>query len=85
MPDITMCQSSSCAIKEKCYRFTATPSDGRQSYAAFPPPKEGQKCEYFIDVHSKSQVRRLKKQTAKKDTDTDTGTYYDNFVDGNGY
>ncbi len=81
MADITMCQNHLCAMRNNCYRFTATPTPLRQSYAVF-IPKYGQ-CDGWIEAKSKSQVRRLDAQTKKEDTDT--GNYYDNFVDGNGY
>lgn len=32
MADITMCEDKECPFKETCYRFTATPSEYRQSY-----------------------------------------------------
>lgn len=46
MPDITMCRNALCEEKEKCYRWTATPSNW-QSYASFEGPKEGEKCKHF--------------------------------------
>jgi len=45
MPDITMCLGTNCPHKEKCYRFTAKPSD-YQSYFMSPPIKEG-KCDMY--------------------------------------
>lgn len=58
MPDITMCYGVTsdnivCKKKDKCYRFTAKPSEFRQSYFMFAPlilDAEGpikQECEYF--------------------------------------
>jgi len=38
MPDITMCKNKKCKKKDKCYRFTAEPSEYRQSYAEFKEP-----------------------------------------------
>jgi hypothetical protein len=32
MPDITMCKGEGCIQREGCYRFTAKPSEYRQSY-----------------------------------------------------
>lgn len=32
MPDIWICLGTDCPLRESCYRFTATPSDYRQSY-----------------------------------------------------
>lgn len=48
MADITLCANAKdgCKWKEKCYRFTAKPSD-QQSYANF--YKEGTHCmEFFM-------------------------------------
>jgi len=49
MPDISMCRSERCPIKKKCYRYTATPSDFRQSYSNFSPDAspEMEGCSYF--------------------------------------
>ena len=52
MPDISMCQNTSCLLREVCYRFKAVPNE-RQAYADFEPDDDG-KCEYFI---------KLKKET----------------------
>lgn len=40
MPDITMCTGGTCQWREQCYRFTATPSEHRQSYFVTPPVKK---------------------------------------------
>ena len=50
MPDITMCPGKDCPLKERCYRFRATPTPWRQSYFVAPPFKEttdGPQCKYF--------------------------------------
>lgn len=47
MPDISMCMSKYCPIRESCYRYTAIPSEYRQSYADFSYNKELKKCEYY--------------------------------------
>ena len=47
MPDITMCSGEGCSHKEKCYRFTATPSEFRQSYFINPPIDENGKCDHY--------------------------------------
>lgn len=56
MPDITMCTGENCPkqIKEKCYRFMATPSR-RQSFFVTSPMTlvEGRKvmeCKYFSEI-----------------------------------
>jgi hypothetical protein len=47
MPDITMCEGVLCPHKENCYRFTATPSEFRQSYFLNVPIQENGKCDYY--------------------------------------
>jgi len=57
MPDITMCSGKGCPLKEKCYRFTAKPSDYRQAYFLNPPvEKDGEDkahCSHFWDNKEK--------------------------------
>ena len=50
MPDITMCKDIDCPIKDKCYRFTATPSEFRQSYFIDSPINKNGECEYFVNI-----------------------------------
>lgn len=59
MPDISMCKSKLCPLKDSCYRYTAKPSDW-QSYADFAPDDKG-KCDYFWDNESKKQDAMPKK------------------------
>jgi len=47
MPDISMCANQTCPKRNECYRFTATPSPYRQSYASFQPKPGDSQCEYF--------------------------------------
>ena len=46
MPDITMCFGDDCPVKYNCHRFTAKPSEYRQSYFVNPPHENG-KCIHF--------------------------------------
>lgn len=48
MPDISMCQDASCPSHYRCYRFTATPDDLRQSYVNFDRAGE-EECDAFWD------------------------------------
>ena len=52
MPDISMCLNKKCELRKKCYRFTAEPSQYRQSYANFKPEKKGEIiiCEHQIKI-----------------------------------
>jgi hypothetical protein len=61
MPDITMCQGIGCPYKEKCYRFTAKPSD-YQSYFMTPPIKEG-KCDMYWGENQINIWNKLKEIT----------------------
>jgi len=50
MPDITKCEDKDCPLKESCYRFTAKPSEYRQSYFVETPyNKETKECDYYWD------------------------------------
>lgn len=46
MPDISMCPGNDCPMKEKCWRFTATPDPWRQAFFST-PPNDGEECEQF--------------------------------------
>jgi hypothetical protein len=58
-PDITMCPGTNCPHKEKCYRFTAKPSEYTQSYFINSPIKDG-KCEYYWGDNAQSVWDQLK-------------------------
>lgn len=58
MPDISMCDGGSCPLRKRCYRFTAKPSEFRQSYFCNPPframkalehKEDHEVCEEFWD------------------------------------
>ena len=54
MPDITMCEGGDCPLKESCYRYTATPSEYRQSYfTEIPYNKEEDKCDHRMPIWEK--------------------------------
>lgn len=58
MPDITMCKGTNCPQREKCYRFTAKPSD-YQSWFMEPPIKDG-KCDYYWGENAENIWNQLK-------------------------
>tara|TARA_R110000737_G_C14624761_1_gene494607 strand:- start:34167 stop:34343 length:177 start_codon:yes stop_codon:yes gene_type:complete len=58
MPDISMCANQFCPRKEDCYRFTATPSPHRQSYAVFKPDADGD-CEHYWDNEKQQKANKL--------------------------
>jgi hypothetical protein len=50
MPDITMCNSADCKLRETCYRNSASgtkPSEYRQAYWVKPPLKEDGNCDHY--------------------------------------
>jgi hypothetical protein len=49
MPDIAMCNGKDCPIKKSCIRFTATPTEERQSYSDFDTreTRGGDGCFYY--------------------------------------
>ena len=48
MPDIAMCEGIGCPMRDACYRYTATPSEFRQSYFMdIPYNKESGECEHY--------------------------------------
>lgn len=52
MPDISMCSSSTCSLKERCYRNPASgtvPNKFRQSWFAVPPDYHIE-CPYFWET-----------------------------------
>ena len=46
-PDISMCRSNTCPLKDTCYRFTATPNPYRQAYADFKYNDETKECNHY--------------------------------------
>lgn len=59
MPDITMCWGRECPLKQNCYRYTAKPSEFRQSYFK-EIPWDGKTCNYQWKDQSTSLVNRTK-------------------------
>ena len=55
MPDITMCENSSCPLKQGCFRYMAKPSEYRQSYSNFEYTIEDGvvECGYFMEIWKK--------------------------------
>jgi len=64
MADITKCPGYDCPFKEKCYRFTAEPSE-YQSYFLEPPIKEG-KCDMYWGEDAEFIWNQLKEITNEK-------------------
>lgn len=50
MADISMCSGSGCSLRTRCYRFTATPNEFRQSYFMnVPLHLDGRTCHEFYN------------------------------------
>jgi hypothetical protein len=47
MPDVAMCKGQDCPRALNCYRFTAKPSEFRQSYFVKAPIKADGTCDYM--------------------------------------
>jgi hypothetical protein len=64
MADITMCPGTDCPVRETCYRFTAKPSEHRQSYFFQPPggQEDGKfTCEMYWGATQDNVLRELEK------------------------
>lgn len=49
MPDISMCENTTCPNRLTCHRFTAKPSERHQSYMNFSPDDSGKCLHYWQD------------------------------------
>jgi len=65
MPDIAMCSNTACPSNKYCYRFTATPSEFRQSYADFAPEDDEVNCSHFWSNGKDSN--KCKRKGVKRD------------------
>jgi hypothetical protein len=54
-----MCVGTGCPYKEKCYRYTAKPSEFRQSWFMEVPIKDGE-CEMFWGENAEAVWNQLK-------------------------
>ena len=76
MPDISMCSSTTCPLKSKCYRNPASgtqPSEFRQSWFAT-MEGWGEDCKYYWPVRgTMDQQLRLTRTTNTKKTEKNYG------------
>ena len=63
MPDITMCVNETCPLRERCYRFRATPSE-MQSFTKFSP--DGDKCDHFVRLITRHEAALLVKRLDRR-------------------
>ena len=54
-----MCKGTNCNLKEKCYRYKATPSDW-QSFFTEPPIKEDGTCGYLLGFENLMVSKKFK-------------------------
>lgn len=59
MPDITMCKGTDCPLKERCFRYKATPSYFQSWFVDIPFDKQLNNCNQYWEVISKSKIKRL--------------------------
>ena len=59
MPDIAMCINEDCALKFKCYRYTANPNEFWQAYNVFRPEK-GECDHYWEDTRTLQDIANKK-------------------------
>lgn len=57
MADITMCNNKTCPLRSTCYRFKATASKHRQSYATF--TYRGAGCIEYWPMGTNTSIREL--------------------------
>lgn len=62
MPDITMCNNSTCSSRRTCYRYMAMPTPSRQSYAHFPTEEWEDKCDQYWStaVHAPHELNHAR-------------------------
>ena len=56
MPDISMCSSEQCPIKNKCYRYMAEPNEHWQSYSNF--YTEIEPCSHYTPILLSDRSRK---------------------------
>jgi hypothetical protein len=61
-----MCKGDGCPMKETCYRFTANPSEFRQSYFMNAPIKEDNTCEYYWPNEKQNGTKKLSEKNSKR-------------------
>lgn len=65
MPDLSMCQNDQCAIRSRCYRFTAKPGPYQQ-YSYF-QPNTNLKCDFFIANIKNKEPVKVREEFGKSD------------------
>jgi|GEM_PF-5152280 hypothetical protein len=63
MPDISMCSNQECFLRARCHRFTAKPSEYRQSYFIDVSPNKNGKCEHFWENSEYESERAMDAMT----------------------
>lgn len=74
MPDIAMCTGGDCPLRDKCYRFLATPNSYLQSYIAVTPYVKVNgvvECKYFWK-HDRERSSRTPDEPSSEDFSGET-------------
>jgi hypothetical protein len=61
MPDISMCATASCPVRQACFRYRAAPNDRRQSYMAPEAWAEDNPCHYLMPIRKGDRTQPLAK------------------------
>lgn len=65
MPDITMCHGDTCKDRATCYRATATPTPGRQSWFPEPAGSKEECVYYWRDPKQEAVAQRIEQRPSK--------------------
>ena len=69
MPDIAMCENGFCPSRGDCHRYTAQPSDMRQSYGLFTHDSRGH-CDHYWPTGTWTSDRAQRPTSDTKAPDT---------------
>ena len=64
MPDISICKNYFCPLNKSCYRFTATPSEFKQTYGMFEYDETNKSCEYYWKTEYDTDTKKDKEENS---------------------
>lgn len=67
MPDISMCKNHMCALRQDCYRYTATPNEHWQAYCSF-EPESPTHCRYQMTIEQRPVPKKQRATMIKKES-----------------
>ena len=59
MADITMCNNDKCPLRQKCFRYMATPSPYWQPYYCMDEEEPVEDCMYFWEFKDSDELDKL--------------------------